>query len=357
MEPQLQELKDKHRKLVFLFGEQIHQLYKSQDINFIFSPEGRLKEKEIDRLIRLLDYLDERISDLQEDGLEEDELEDEAWLQEEAAQEDKATLDEEEGLQQEAEESQTGEQISVVESEVKKIVEEENSISAPFAQEKVRLDDTLTRLLDTAVFTSDADRRLFERNIKQFSMGSVREREVALGQIAHITPVEVLRQVYEFAMKDESALVRMAVMKSISRMKEGDSAGFFELGMNDPDIKVRTAAIKGLGSHVSPRNGEILESLLQDNDQHIRGLAVTYLGIYYGKEGVSKAIRAWEDPSSFVRISLLEMLSIVKPEGALRAVKNLLSDKEEDVKKAAEKALEKLMPERKRNKTYGQRKK
>ena len=245
---------------------------------------------------------------------------------------------------------------SSIESELNRIVENENSSSSLFAKDKVRLDDTLTRLLDTATFKCDADRRLFERSIKQLSLGNEREREVAIGQIAHSTSKDVLHKVYEFAMKDESINVRLAVVKNISRMKDEECEGFFDLGISDPNTKVRRAAIKGLGSHVSVSNCEILAGLLGDRDEHIRGLAVTYLGIYYGRDGVEKAQSAVSDASAYVRISLLEMLSIVKPEGAMTTVKDLLSDKDESVKKAAEKALEKLAPEIKRNKGYGKRK-
>ncbi|MBF0571449.1 MAG: HEAT repeat domain-containing protein [Candidatus Omnitrophica bacterium] len=372
MDQHLQELKSKQRKLIFLFGEAVYKLYKSKEISFGFASEDRPKEQEIEKITRLLDYLDERITKIEElededeeeseDDTavyqEEDEIEDEVEdeLEAESAVEDEK---EDEGeIQQEAvvEDEIELEETSTVESEVNKAVEEESSASSPFVEERIRPDDTLTRLLETASFNCDADRRLFEKNINQLSMGTQREREVAIGQIAHITPKDILHQVYEFAMKDESSLVRLAVIKNVSRMKQGEAEGFFDLGMNDADAKVRTAAVKGLGSHVSDRNRKILDGLLSDSDEHIRGLAVTYLGIYYGKEGVKKAITAWEDTNPYVRISLLEMLSIVKPEGALTVVKNLLSDKEQDVKKAAEKALEKLMPERKRNKNYGKRK-
>ncbi|MBF0511515.1 MAG: HEAT repeat domain-containing protein [Candidatus Omnitrophica bacterium] len=399
MDDQLQDLKSRHRKLVFLFGEAVHQLYKSEDIRFIYSSGVGEKKEEIQKLVMLLDYLNERIMQIepeetevlaeededqedyfeeQEDAPQEEEKVPEDNLQEEAneVQEDGLNEEKDEDLEEDVvpEEGVVPEEqellaentiledqeivledTSAIESEVNRAVEEECSASSPFRDEKIKLDDTLTCLLDTAVFTSDADRRLFEKNIKQLSMGTQREREVAIGQMAHVTPKDVLHQVYEFAMKDKSSAVRMAVLKNVARMKEGSSEGFFDLGMNDPDPKVRTTAVKGLGSHVSEGNRKTLEGLLADSDERIRGLAVTYLGIYYGKEGLQKAMTTWQDPQAYVRVSLLEMLSIVKPEGALRIVKNLLSDKDQEVKKAAEKALEKLMPERKRN-VYGKRK-
>ena len=203
---------------------------------------------------------------------------------------------------------------------------------------------------------SEADRRIFENNLKLLKSTEEREREIGIGQIAHLSTKNALRRAYGILLKDPSIRIRLAVIKSVTRMKDADALGYFDLGLSDPDQKVRIAALKGLGTHVSDKNGAVLQKLLQDKDEHIRALAVTYLGIYYGKEGVVKAIAAKADTSPYVRISLIELLSIVKPDGALRIVKELLSDKDESVKKAAEKALDKVMPERKKDSKHGHKK-
>ncbi|MBF0123502.1 MAG: HEAT repeat domain-containing protein [Candidatus Omnitrophica bacterium] len=395
MEQQLEELKLKQRKLALLFGETVLELYKSKDVSFFYTSRGREKEQEVEKLVRLLDYLDGRIAKIEEiyaaeeeesddeESEEEDIEEEELAEEEEVSQEDVSREDspvEEESPVEEvvveeevletpepavveedhaaAEDTMPGSVFGTdtVESAVNQVVDDESSASAPFARERIGRGNTLDSILETASFPSDTNRKLFEKNIKQLSMGSERDREGAINQIAHITPKDVLLQVYEFAMKDESSLVRQAVVKNVSRMKEGESEDFFELGLSDADPKVRTAAIKSLGSHESDRNRRTMERLLKDQDPHVRALAVTYLGIYYGKEGAKKAIAAWTDENAHVRSSLLDMLAIVKPDGAITVVKNLLSDKDDNVKKAAEKALEKLMPERKRGKSYVRRK-
>ncbi|HBR14152.1 MAG TPA: hypothetical protein DD723_01225 [Candidatus Omnitrophica bacterium] len=403
MAQHLQEIKLKQKKLIFLFGEIMYHFYKSQDVRFLGTSEGEAKEKEVEKLVRLLDYLQERIQKFEEIyddehpvGESEVEEEEKRPVEEETSQgeeppkvedpeepietEDSEVVEEESDkeasrcekvLEPEKEEQKNfvspGAVQNVVEESlpsaenaaaateecvsaevaVKRAVAEESVRSVPLAREGFGDEDILENIFQTAIFASDAEKKLFKKNLEHLKKGNEREREICVSQIAHVTGKEALRKVYEFAMKDVSSRVRLAVIKNISRMKEGESKDFLELGLSDPDAKVRIAAIKSLGRHGSDKYRKILERFLKDSDQHIRGLAVTYLGIYHGEEGIRKAIMAWTDESPYVRISLIEMLSVVKPEGALTTIKNLLSDREEEVKKAAEKALKKLIPGRK----------
>ncbi len=399
MEDHLEALRQKQKKLTFLFGELVYGLCRSDDARFRPIAEN----KEAKKFLDLLDYLADRIDKIEalysveleaEAQAEEDEAAGMAQPEAEPVAEDvpeaegsfeEAAVEEEAAAAQEAITAEAPVEVAVpqeeaeaeplpsvddvpaedeepqiteaVEDEVNLIVAEENPSRSSLSRQRSEAADTLAEILETAKFSSSANRRLFEKNIKQLRMGTELEREISVAQIAHITPKAALHRVYEIAMRDESPLVRLTVIKNISRMKEGDAEGFFDLGINDPDPKVRAAAIKGLGSRVCEKHRKLLEGLLKDDDVHVRGLAVTYLGIYYGKDGVKKAMTSWTDDSPYVRASLLEMLSIVKPDGVLTIVKDLLSDPDQEVKKAAEKALEKLMPERTKGKANGKRKK
>ncbi|MBF0479918.1 MAG: HEAT repeat domain-containing protein [Candidatus Omnitrophica bacterium] len=400
MEQQLDELRAKEKKLIFLFGETMYHLYKSQSVRFLYTSAGEEQEKEVTKLVRLLDYIEDRIAKLEELYAAEEEDEEEDSDEEETEEEvvgDEEELSEAETVESEAAEIETEktqnaepeksddvvslaeqllvpdkeEQLNWVAPNVAEIIEQEpepikETVAVAVEEIKpveveavkpVEPKDVLEHILKTAEFVSDVDKRLFEKNIKQLKKGTEREREISVGQIAHTLGNEDLKKVYEFVMKDSSLMVRQAVMKNISRMKDNEMEGFWELGLNDPDLKVRTTAIKGIGTHVTEAHRTTLEVLLKDSEPHVRGLAVTYLGMYYGKEGVRKAVTSWLDQSPYVRTSLIEMLSIVKPEGALTTIKNLLSDTDEDVKKQAEKALKKIMPERKKESNHDKRKK
>ncbi|MEI6437173.1 MAG: HEAT repeat domain-containing protein [Candidatus Omnitrophota bacterium] len=394
MEQQLRELEQKQRKLIFLFGEKLFELSRTQDVRFRYTFEGESEKKEVDRLLTLMNYLEDRIEKLDDAADEEEEVEE--ALEEEAVEEveEVAEVEEPEGtfeveeveeapkprvkepmitavmLVEKAEEApavpvltpeEAAEEVTVKvdnyeEDQIGRVVKEEVAIEEAVAVPHMPSRDALEDILHTGDFTSDADKRIFENNLKLLKSGEEREREIGIGQIAHLSSKAVLRRAYEFLLKDPSVRIRLSVIKSVTRMKDADAEGYFELGLADPEEAVRVAALKGLGTHVSPKNGAILERLLKDVNEHIRGLAVTYLGIYYGKDGVAKAVAAKADKSPYVRISLIEMVSIVKPEGSLRVVKELLSDKEDSVKKAAEKALGKVMPERKKDTKNGHKK-
>ncbi|MBF0387274.1 MAG: HEAT repeat domain-containing protein [Candidatus Omnitrophica bacterium] len=417
MDPQLNALEQKQRKLIFIFGEKLFELSRARDVRFRYTFEGEDQRAEIEKLLTLMNYLEDRIESLgdpadQSVPADADEESDEVADAQGAAEAESSDDDEEllvsdaseeddyDGDDSGAEEAVApagvpapvpvveplmvtepevviavpqpvpvaapvsqeplppapvvpAEEVIVKvdeyeEDQVNRVVAEEVALELPGVAEKSGSWDGLEEVLRTADFTSEADRRIFENNLKQLRSGDEREREVSIGQISHISSRKALRQAFECLLRDPAVRIRLAVIKSVSRMKDVEMEGFFELGLSDADDKVRIAALKGLGTQVSDKNRAILERLLKDADEHIRGLAVTYLGIYYGKEGVARAVSMKADPSPYVRISIIELVSIVKPDGALTVVKDLLSDAHDDVKKAAEKALAKVMPERKK---------
>lgn len=432
MDRRIEEMRQKQKKLTLLLGEKVYRLYKSQGVRLLYTSEGVYEEEEVRKLVRLLDYLDERIQKFEElygddeaAGEEcpeecesaETEIEEEPVnaaeekAEEEVSEEEIAEATEEkveekvekvleekagEGTEEVIEEEIEEDEQKEVEEE--KVCEEKIEIKEVFKEaeapkaEEVKIEeptttpaeevneqpakevetvsveakvaqetavsavysgdwrDALDNIFQTAVFSTEADRRIYDNSQKHLRNGSERERELAINQLAHISDKRALHKIYEFAMKHDSGAVRSAVIKQITRAKEVADEGLLKLGLSDADRKVRTAAIKALASHVTDAHQNLLEGLLKDNDPYTRGLAVTYLGIYYGKEGVQKAGALWNDESPYVRKSLVEMFSIVKPEKAITTIKNLLLDADNEVRRAAEAALDKLIPGRKAGK-------
>lgn len=87
MEQHLQELRQKQRKLTFLLGEKIENLYTSGLLRFLYTSDGVKDEEEVLKLLRLLGYIEERIAKLShfygEDELGSDTLAQEAEEKEE----------------------------------------------------------------------------------------------------------------------------------------------------------------------------------------------------------------------------------------------------------------------------------
>jgi len=61
MNNQLAELNRKYRKLTFRLGELIYRSYQEKSIRFLYTSDGE-DEKDINKTLRLLDYMEERIA-------------------------------------------------------------------------------------------------------------------------------------------------------------------------------------------------------------------------------------------------------------------------------------------------------
>ncbi|MBF0217670.1 MAG: HEAT repeat domain-containing protein [Candidatus Omnitrophica bacterium] len=359
MNEQLESLRKKHKQLMVVIGETLSRLYSQKAVSFRYEDESGSDEKEVEKLMRLESYLRERIGRYEEvfgDGDEDDEdcCADECDACEGCEEEEKTD---------ENEEPASEEALEVHEIEPEKPVEEEccrccmedsapheepvsSEVSLP-VREPVE-DISIIDIAAKADLASDAERRIFEKGALALQKGNVREKEMAVSQISHVKDRDALRKAYAFAMNDESPAVRLAVVKQIARSNDDDNEGLFRRAVGDAEARIRVAAVKGIGSFVSERRRAFFEELMASADQEIRGLAVTYLGIYYGRDGIKKAREAVLDESPYVRKSLLEMISVVKPDGGLATVKDMLSDKDAEVRKAAEEALDKLISERKK---------
>ena len=59
---QLEELKSRHRKVTFHLGDTINSLHKTQDIRLLYTSDGVKEEGEVKKSLKLLAYLEDRIS-------------------------------------------------------------------------------------------------------------------------------------------------------------------------------------------------------------------------------------------------------------------------------------------------------
>ena len=66
MKNQKSDLNRKQRKIKLLLGDLISELYKNDRIRFLYTSEGIHKEKEVKKLLALINYLNTRISQVAE---------------------------------------------------------------------------------------------------------------------------------------------------------------------------------------------------------------------------------------------------------------------------------------------------
>lgn len=62
----LDELRQKERKIVFHLGETIYKLYKNENIRFLYTSDGVDQEREVRKVLKLLDYMADRIKTFEE---------------------------------------------------------------------------------------------------------------------------------------------------------------------------------------------------------------------------------------------------------------------------------------------------
>lgn len=74
MDKYLEDLRQKQRKLTFLLGEKVENLYKSGLLRFLYTSDSVKEEEEVLRLLRFIGYLEERITKLTQINSKDDEL-------------------------------------------------------------------------------------------------------------------------------------------------------------------------------------------------------------------------------------------------------------------------------------------
>ncbi len=393
-------LKQKQRKLLYHFGETIYELYRAECIDFTFPSGNEALEKETSKLLKLLNYMDERIQKFEQADPREETVpageasvpEVKAPVAEESAEspavvvhseeaplaekqtEGVSESPEEEGEELRWEESGSTENDEssstapiAAESESAPEILSEGSSNASFAEvpeeETIFVPEpeafvpetpvpeetpaqgtdalTFQGLLDGVRFKSEIERRVFEDNLGVLQAGDEKDRVRALKNISRLGGKETFKDVCNLAMKDTDPAVRSTAIKLIGRTRDPESAGLFRAGLQDRDAGVRIASVKGLSMLLLKDCVPSIESMLQDPDAHVRGMTVTYLGIYGGAEGIRLASEACKDPDSFVRKSLVDVLAIVRAPGTISVVKQLLDDPDDGVRRSAANALSK----------------
>ncbi len=120
-----------------------------------------------------------------------------------------------------------------------------------------------------------------------------------------------------FAMKDDSAQVRRAAIRSIEGRAGTNQLQSLSLALTDEDSEVRRLAAETLGGTESPDAAPALELALRDEDVWVRAAAVRALGRLLGSRARPRLESAAADPAGLVGIAVLETLFEIEPENIL----------------------------------------
>lgn len=141
----------------------------------------------------------------------------------------------------------------------------------------------------------------------------------------------------DFAMKDESPLVRRAAVKALEQKADGaqNKAQGLVLALTDEDSEVRRVAAEALGKCGDPKAIDPLRLALADNDIWVRAAAVRSIGHLGGDGAFALAETALEDEVGLVSIAALETLAAMDPQRAYPSMVRAFSHPDVEVVNAA----------------------
>lgn len=290
----LSEKEQKYNKLLHKLGESIYTSYRSEIEDFLGTLDGNGSE-DVLKLIELLDYLSEQ------DEVSQDQPSTTLFTQTETIRDD---------------------------SEIESDLTDDADIS--------------NDAFDESSITTEIGKQLYGENIDYLKSEHVDERLNALNRIAYVGNVAFFKRICEWAMKDESPLVRAQALRLIARKKGFNKFDLFSRALADEDETVRQEAIKYVVDGDKKQIPVLLLPSLKDSVASIRALAIKYLGLYGGTNAVSYVLDSVNDSDPIVRKSVLEVLSIIRPPEVAKILRQMAKDESRDVAKAAEQALLRL---------------
>jgi HEAT repeats len=366
MQERIDELIRKNRKLLYRLGEKIYNLHTDQSVRFLYTSDGVSNETDVTKLLRLIEYMTDRISKFEGIASEEVEIKEEVVeevMEPEVIEEVPSEETKEEVIEEEPEEEIAGE---VTEEEPEEEIADEVIEEEP--EEPLVIDPTPEtsnftepskivasvenypkdeEFIDTifagAQCDSEADKRLLKKILKELASPEADVRIRCVRNGGHMIDGPEVMKLYECAMDDVDMGVRLAAVKSFAQGKDKKYEGLYRRALQDTESKVRIAAIKGLSILMMEDALDLIGPLLKDDDAYIRGMAATCIGIYCGVPGIKMVIESLSDESAYVRKCIVDMLGVVKPPETVYILEKLAEDQDEEVKKAADAALMKFI--------------
>jgi HEAT repeat protein len=179
------------------------------------------------------------------------------------------------------------------------------------------------------------------------------EAASAFGKIRHKSGVELLVP----ALKDEDCFVRQSAAASLGKISDPAAVEGLAQTLKDEDKEVRQAAAIALGEIGGTAAVEPLVQSLKDESVMVRYRTVESLGKIGGPGAVDALIEAlkdggWISPPAgkgkppnkkvWVRQKAIEVLADMGDSKAVAPITEALNDKQEVIRQAAQKALQKL---------------
>jgi HEAT repeat protein len=140
------------------------------------------------------------------------------------------------------------------------------------------------------------------------------------------------------ALKDENQGIRVYAVQGLARLKDPQTEDALISATHDSDWEVRKEALSALVK--SGRNVEAMLQAIRFNSAELRELAAVRLGETGGSQAVDALIGALKDEEELVRLRAVNALAKIKDPSAKEPLQKATEDKDPQVSKAAQVALE-----------------
>lgn len=142
------------------------------------------------------------------------------------------------------------------------------------------------------------------------------------------------------ALKDENQGIRVYAVQGLAKLKDPQTDEALTSATKDADWEVRKEALSALVK--SGRNVDATLQAIRFNSAELRELAAVRLGDSGGPQAVEALIAALKDEEELVRLRAVNALAKIKDPAARVPLQEAMQDKDPQVSKAAQTALEVL---------------
>ncbi|HEY3431879.1 MAG TPA: HEAT repeat domain-containing protein [Rhodocyclaceae bacterium] len=167
-------------------------------------------------------------------------------------------------------------------------------------------------------------------------------RREAVGVLAYLKAAEAVTALGTRAVEDSEVSVRLAATGALVYTVDPAALPFLLRALTDEDWQVREAAAITLGKTALAGSADGLINALQDSSWEVRLKAANALGTLREIRAVPGIIEALLHPVSNLRKEAATALGVIGDVAARSALENALSDCDVEVRKAAQRSLERL---------------
>jgi HEAT repeat protein len=137
---------------------------------------------------------------------------------------------------------------------------------------------------------------------------------------------------------EEAPRVRASALAALGYFSDVDNAEELAGGFKDPALRI--GAVRGMGRSADPRWTDRLMPVLGSDDPQLRLEAARALGEMEDERAITPLVELVDDPVTGVRLAVIEALGHIGGEDAREALLYLAEVADDEIRAAAEKALE-----------------